>query len=294
MEFDPPVTTVIIGYSTLSRVSMGSLTLHVTDAQGFLYDMLLPAMNVSGLGHHLLSGGIAALKGVITVIDKESYFDVGYIKMCLRKDTDYPTIDCFDLDLAPRGNCQTEAAFTPRVISGHTIPMGSALASQRLRIGAVGAVSPRTTVKRPFIVTSTAVPGLLALRSTASDHAARLINGGIIEAASAFTATTPFAAPATTPGLPTTTATATPAIPVTAMAAAGYEHVVPVPDTSKQAHHAGRAEYRRVGSHFPLLANRVRLLQDQQGHHAVVFQKVYQDRDHGTASACSYRLLGVP
>ena len=39
-----------------------------------------------------------------------------------RKDTDCPKTDYLDLDLAPKGNHQTEAAFPTRVISGHTLP----------------------------------------------------------------------------------------------------------------------------------------------------------------------------
>ena len=64
--------------------------------------MLLPAMNVPGFGHYLFSGGTAALKGVNTVITKESYLNAGQFKLDLRKDTDYPTIDYLNLELAPR------------------------------------------------------------------------------------------------------------------------------------------------------------------------------------------------
>ena len=129
VKLDPPATIVVAGHNTLRGVSMGTLTVRVTDAQGFLHDMLLPAMNMPGLGRHLFSGGMAALKGINAVMAKESYLDVGQFKIALRKDTECPTIDYLDLELAPRGNYQMEAAFPTRVISGHTIPTGSALAS---------------------------------------------------------------------------------------------------------------------------------------------------------------------
>ena len=63
MKLGPPATFVAAGHSTLSGVSIDTLTVRVTDAQGFLHNMLLPAMNVPGLGCHLFSGGTAYLKG---------------------------------------------------------------------------------------------------------------------------------------------------------------------------------------------------------------------------------------
>ena len=116
VKLDPPATIVVAGHSTLREVSMGTLTVHVTDAQGFFLDMLLSAMKKPGLGRHLFSGGTAALKGINTGIAKESYLDVGQFKIYLRKDTECPTIDYLDLELAPRGNYQTEATFPTRVI----------------------------------------------------------------------------------------------------------------------------------------------------------------------------------
>ena len=138
---------------------MRTLTVRVTNAQNFLHDILLPTINVLGLVRHLFSGGMAASKEVKTVITKESYLNVGQFKIPPHKDTKCPTIDYLDLELAPRGNYQTEAAFPTRVISGHTIPTGSALASGRLRSGAMGAVAPFATAARPFIATSTAALG---------------------------------------------------------------------------------------------------------------------------------------
>ena len=167
VKLDPPATIVVAGHNTLRGVSMGTLAVRVTDAQGFLHDMLLPAMNVPGLGRHLISGGTAALKGINTVIAKESYLDVGQFKISLRKDTECPTFDYLDLELAPRGNYKTEAAFSMRVISGHTIPTGSALASRLLRSGAMGAVAPLATAAGPLIATSTAAPDLRVLQTTA-------------------------------------------------------------------------------------------------------------------------------
>ena len=72
---------------------MDTLSVRVLDAQGVLLEMLFPAMNMPGLGRHLFPGGIAALKGVNTVIAKESYLHVGQFKIPLRKNTDCPTID---------------------------------------------------------------------------------------------------------------------------------------------------------------------------------------------------------
>ena len=48
VKLGPPATIVVAGHSTLRGVSMGSLTVRVTDAQEFLHDMLLPAMNGPG------------------------------------------------------------------------------------------------------------------------------------------------------------------------------------------------------------------------------------------------------
>ena len=126
VKLDPPATIVVAGHSKLRGVSVGTLTVtvSVTDGQDFLHDMLLPAINVSGLGRHLFSGGMVALKGVNTVIAKESYIQVGQFKIGLRKGTESPTIDYLDLERTQRGNYQTEAVFPTRVISGHTIPTG--------------------------------------------------------------------------------------------------------------------------------------------------------------------------
>ena len=68
MKLDPPATIVVAGHSTFRGVGVGTLTVCATDAQGFLHDMLLPAINVLGLGRHLFSGGMAAFKGVNTTI----------------------------------------------------------------------------------------------------------------------------------------------------------------------------------------------------------------------------------
>ena len=203
MKLDPPATIV---HNTLRGVSMGTLIVRITDAQGFLHGMLLPAMNVPGLGHHLFSGGTAELKGINTVIAKESYLDVGQFKLPLRKDTECPTINYLDLELAPRGNYEKETAFPTRVISGHTIPTGSALASRLLRSGAVGAVAPLATAARPLIATFTAASGLPALQTTA--YRVCRIRGGTIGATSTSTGTTSFAAPTIAPGLATATTTA--------------------------------------------------------------------------------------
>ena len=194
-----------------------------------------------------------ALKGTNTVIAKEPYLDIGQFKISLRKDTEWPILDYLDLDLAPRGNDQTESAFPTRVISGHTVPTESALASGFLRSGTMGAVAPLATAARPFIVPSTAAPGLSALKTTASAHSARLINAGAMGVASTSTGTTSFAAPTITPGLVSANTTAAPAMPTPVMAAAGSEHLPPAPGASERAH-------RRL---LP------RLLQDHVDHPAV-------------------------
>ena len=107
-------------------------------------------MNVSGLGHHLFSGGTAALKGVNTFIRNRTWTLVKS-KVPLRKDNDCPAIDYLDVELATKGNHQTEAVFPARVILGYTIPTESALASRRLRSGAMQAVASLATVVRSFI-----------------------------------------------------------------------------------------------------------------------------------------------
>ena len=140
---------------------MGTLTVCVDDAQGFLHDILLPAMNVPGLDRHLFSEEMVVLKGGNTAIAKESYLDVVQFKIVLRKNTDFPTTVYLNLELTPRDNYQTKAALSTVVISGHTIPTRSALASRHLRGGTIGAV----TLHVPFSVISMAAPGLPALRS---------------------------------------------------------------------------------------------------------------------------------
>ena len=86
--------------------------------------MMLPAINVPGFDRHLFPEGPAALNRENTVIPKEPYLDIGHFKISLRKNT----IDYLDLKLTTRGNYQMGAAFLTRVISGRTVPTGSALA----------------------------------------------------------------------------------------------------------------------------------------------------------------------
>ena len=102
MKINPPATIVAAGHKTLDGVSTGTLSVRVTD----VHDLLLPTMNVPGLGRHLFSGVTVALKGINIVIAEESYLCIGKFKIPLRKDTDYPTVDYLDLELAPRGNYQ--------------------------------------------------------------------------------------------------------------------------------------------------------------------------------------------
>ena len=276
VKLDPPATIVVAGHSILRGVSMGTLAIRVTNVQRFLHDMLLPAMNVPGIGRHLLSGGTAALKEINTAIAKESYLDVGQFKIPLRKDTEGPTLDYLDLELAPRGNYKTEVEFLTRAISGHTMPTGSALASRLLRSGAMGVVTPLATMARPFIAISTAAPGLPPLRTTASAHGA----------ASTSTGATNFAALMITPGLVNATTTATPAIPTPVMATAGSEHLPPAPGASERAH-------RRL---LP------RLLQDHGDHPAVQLaqhskaqrpQRTGRAHDHGRGPVHAKRSFKV-
>ena len=262
VKLNPPATIVVAGHSTRSGVSMDTLSVRVTDTEGFLHEIMLPAINVPGLGCHQFLGGSAAFRGVSTIIAKKSYLGVGEFKIPLRKDTECPTTDYLDVELAPRGNYQKEAACPMRVISGYTISMGSTLAFRRLRSGAMGAVSPFATAIRPLIVTTMAAPGLPVPRSTVPAHGVGLINGGTMGAASASTVNMYFAAPTITPGLATATATASPAMPATAIAAVGGEHLAPALGTSEGEHlapasrvseptyHAGRVEHRRDGSQF--------------------------------------------
>ena len=193
-------------------------------------------MNVPGLGRHLFSGGTAALKGINTPIAKKPYLNVGQFKIPLRKDTECPTTDYLDVDLAPRGNYQTEAAFPKRVFSGHTITTRSALASRLLRSDAMGAVAPLATAARPLIATSTTALDLPVLQTTALAHGAPLINGGTMGASSTSAATTSFAGATIAPGRVNDTTTATPAMQTPVMAAAGSEHLLPAPGASERAH----------------------------------------------------------
>ena len=263
VKLDPPATIVAAVHNALSRVSMGTLTIRFIYAQGFLHDMLLPAMNLLGRDRDLFPGKTVALNGVNTIIANESNFDVGKFKISLRADTDCPTIYYLHLELAPRGNYQTEAAFSKRVISGHTIPMRSALVSRLLRSEAMGVVVPLKIVARLFIAAPTAVRGLPALRSTAPAHGARLISGGVMGVVSALTVTTPFAASTPMAGLQTTVATTATAMRTSIMAVARSKHREPAPGTSEPAHHAGRAGHRRDGSQFQRLADHGGHFQDQ-------------------------------
>ena len=90
--------------------------------------------------------------------------DIAQFAIHLRKDTDWPIIDNLNLELAPRDNYQTEAAFLTRVILGHKLPTGSALTSRLLRIRVMGGmVVTLTTAAQRFIVVSTVVLGLQLL-----------------------------------------------------------------------------------------------------------------------------------
>ena len=62
VKLDPPVMIAVAGHSTFSGVKMGTLAVRVIDGQGFLHDMLLPAMNVPGFGRHLFKDGRQYLK----------------------------------------------------------------------------------------------------------------------------------------------------------------------------------------------------------------------------------------
>ena len=167
----------------------------------------------------------------------------------------------------------------------------------------MAAIVTLVTAARPCIATSTAVPGLSALRTAVSAHGARLISGGTMGVTSTSTATTSFAAPTVTIKLATATTTATPAMSTTvvvaervehlspALGTSEREHLAPTPRASEQVHHADRAEHRRGGSQFHRLADRVRHLQDQQRNQTVNSQRAGQNRDHGVASACQRRPL---
>ena len=77
---------------------MGTLAPRITDVQGLIYDTVLPAINMPGLGRHLVSGGTATLRGVNTIIVKESYLNVGQFKIPLRRDTDSRDTDSSTID----------------------------------------------------------------------------------------------------------------------------------------------------------------------------------------------------
>ena len=103
VKLDPSATIVVAGLSTLSGVSMGTLTVRVTDVQSLLDGMLLLAMYVPGLGRHLLPKGTVASIGVDTVIAKASCLGFDQYKIPLRKYTVCPTMDSLDFELAPSG-----------------------------------------------------------------------------------------------------------------------------------------------------------------------------------------------
>ena len=157
VKLDPSATIVVAGHSTFSGVSMGTLTVCVTDAQGLIADMLLPAMNVPRLGRHQFWGGAAALKGVNISITKQSYLDDGRLNKPLRYDTDCPTIIYLDLELAPRDSHQMKAACYRRGLSRGTHYRRSRLwPSAFSGAGPWKAVAPPAIAAQPFIVTSTA------------------------------------------------------------------------------------------------------------------------------------------
>ena len=68
VKVDPSAKIFVADHSTFRGVSMGTLTVRVIDAQGFLHDMLLPAMDVPWLCRNLFLGGTVALKGINMVI----------------------------------------------------------------------------------------------------------------------------------------------------------------------------------------------------------------------------------
>ena len=111
VKLDAPATIIVTGHSTLRGVSMRTPTVRVTNAQGFIYDMLVLAMNASDLSRHLFSVGTAAHKRMNTVIANISYLDVVYSKILFCRDTDCPIIDYLGLELAPRGNPETQQHF---------------------------------------------------------------------------------------------------------------------------------------------------------------------------------------
>ena len=113
VKLDPPSMIVVAGHSTLRGVSMGTLTGGIAAAQGFLRDMLLLAMNVPRLDPRLFS-----LKRVNMVITNEPHLEVGKFQISVRKDYDCPTINYLSLELVPRGNYQTRAAFPTRSSRG--------------------------------------------------------------------------------------------------------------------------------------------------------------------------------
>ena len=226
IKVNSPAMTAIAGHSILSGVSMGTLTVRLTDAQGLIHDMVLPAMNVLGLGRHMILRETAALKWVNTITVKQSYFDVVHFKVPLRIKPYCPTIFYPNLDLTPRCNHQTEATFPTRVILGHSLPTGSALATRWLWPLAGSGEGQQVRLppsqhqrSRSSSQLRRRRPGLPALQKTASALDVRLINVDALWAASNFTPPTSFAAATATPGLSTTTAT--PAMPATAMAEAG-------------------------------------------------------------------------
>ena len=63
VKLDPSATIVVAGHNTLRGVSMGTLTVRVTDAQEFLHDVSLPAIMCQGLADAYFREGRRRLKG---------------------------------------------------------------------------------------------------------------------------------------------------------------------------------------------------------------------------------------
>ena len=162
-------------------------------------------------------------------IAKESYSNVGQFKIPLRKDTECPTIDYLDLDLAPKQLPNRSSVSDEGHLGAHnTDGVGSDLPTSQERSYGGGRPS------RPFIATPTLAPGLSVRRITASAHGARLISGGTMGAASTSIVTTSFAAAKNALGLATTTTTATPVMPTATMAAMAKAFPAPTPEHSNE------------------------------------------------------------
>ena len=197
---------------------MSTLTARATDAQGFIHNMLLLTMNVPRLGCHMFSGGTVALKGVNTIIAKQSYLNVGQFNNTSSEKTVTAPPSTTSNSSLPQPQNRSSVPDEGHLGALPTDEADFGLPPSQERGHGDGCRSRNfgKAVHRD-IYGGVRYPGT----TDDSFSCRRATRQWCVRAALAFTATTSIVAPTTTPGLPTATATATPAMSATAMAMAG-------------------------------------------------------------------------